>query len=66
MKVWSARPVKRGKRQLIGIICPNCGGRALVGKNWADEGLNTVNTRGCPYCGKWAWLPGRHPDEKTA
>jgi hypothetical protein len=82
MKTWEAKPVKRGKRQLIGIICPTCGGRALVSKKWLDvspreEAIKTAHSRGdfkgrvfrtrpCTYCFISAWLPGFHPDENDA
>jgi hypothetical protein len=59
---WMVRPVKRGRRELVGLICPHCGGRTLVAKSWFDS--SDYNTRPCTYCFKTAWIPGRRPDAK--
>lgn len=67
LKSWSARAVKSGKRELVGITCPNCGGKAIVSKKWLDKNLLPgYLTRACTYCFKAAWIPGEHPDEKEA
>ena len=80
MLSWNAKPVRRGKRELIGITCPHCGGKALVSKSWTDispaeDSIRLAHskgdfegkvfrTRACTYCFKSSWLPGEHPDEK--
>lgn len=65
MKSWTVRNVRRGKRQLLGIICPHCECRALVARDWASYDYTKYRTRSCTYCFKASWLPGEHPDEKT-
>lgn len=79
MLTWDARPVRRNKRELIGIICPHCGGRALVSKSWldispAEDAIRFAHSKGdfkgkvfrtrpCCYCFKASWLPGEAPDD---
>lgn len=76
---WDARVVRRDRRELLGIICPNCGGRALVSKKWldispAEDAIRLSHSKGdfkgkvfktrcCTYCWKSAWLPGEDPSE---
>jgi hypothetical protein len=80
MKTWEVKEVVQGKRKLLGITCPQCGGKALVNKAWramqpAEDALllarskgdfqgRVFKTRPCTYCFKASWLPGEHPDEK--
>ena len=61
---WDAKVIRRDGRQLVGITCPRCGGKAIVSRKWLSEELNKFKTRTCTYCYKTAWLPGEHPDGK--
>jgi hypothetical protein len=78
---WVVRPVKRGGKNLLGIICPQCEQRAIVSKKWldvqpAEDALKLSHSRGdfegrvfktrpCTYCFKASYLPGEHPDDKA-
>jgi hypothetical protein len=82
LKEWDSRIVIRSGKKLLGIICPNCGGRALVSRSWlnvepsqeaveiarrkGDYKGTVFRTRCCTYCFKGAWLPGEHPDRNHA
>jgi ribosomal protein S27AE len=80
LKEWTVKLVRHGNKQLLGITCPHCGGKALVAKHWRvfhpdEEMLQLARQRGdrrgvvfrtrpCPYCFRASYLPGYHPDKK--
>lgn len=64
MPEWSAERFhlqdEEGSYDMLRLVCPRsgCSGVTWVPASWAVPQAGTVNTRGCPHCSRFAWLPG--------
>lgn len=51
---WEVRPSRKLVPDWLWLICPNCGGRAIVPPDWGVEGYAS---RPCTHCFKAARIP---------
>lgn len=62
LPVWTVTVVDVNGKKMLGIECPSCGNKAIVGKNWKSPKVNRYATRTCTYCFKTAILPRREAE----